>query len=145
MQTYMLDTSVFNAVLEGAASLASFTGQLLVIGVQVDELRNTRDPKRRADLLAIFERIQPITVPASSFSFGIEGAGWGQAEWNDGSGKFQEMLARLEELDGRKRTHNQLRDILIAETAIKNGATLVTGDSNLRRVVLEFGGCGVAP
>jgi hypothetical protein len=34
------------------------------------------------------------------------------------------MLARLEALDGRKRVPNQYRDILIAETAIKNGLTL---------------------
>lgn len=143
---YMLDTTVFNAVLEGKMSLASFLGsQLLVIGVQADELRATKNPKKRAELLAIYEEINAVTVPASSFAFGIEGAGFDQAYWNDGSGRFQEMLARLQELDGKKDVRNQLRDILIAETAIKNGATLVTGDDNLRRVVLEFGGSAVAP
>jgi predicted nucleic acid-binding protein len=145
-QVYMLDTTVFNAVLEGKVSLASFAGsQLLVIGVQADELRSTPDSKRRTELLAVFEQIRPLTVPASSFAFDIEGAGFGQAYWNDGSGKFQEMLARLRELDGKKDIRNQLRDILIAETAMKNGATLVTDDTNLRKVVLESGGRAVAP
>jgi predicted nucleic acid-binding protein len=39
-----------------------------------------------------------------------------------------------------KSSHGQVRDILIAETAIKNAAVLVTADSNLRQVVSEFGG-----
>jgi predicted nucleic acid-binding protein len=143
---YMLDTTVFNAVLEGRVSLASLAGsRLLVIGVQADELRATPNQKRRAELLAVLEQVRSITVPASSFAFDIEGAGWGQAHWNDGSGNFQKMLARLQELDGKKDIRNQLRDILIAETAIQNGATLVTGDANLRKVVLESGGRAIAP
>ena len=52
------------------------------------------------------------------------------------------MLARLQQLDPKKEKFklNQVRDILIAETAIKKGAILVSGDSNLRQVVSEFGG-----
>jgi predicted nucleic acid-binding protein len=33
-----------------------------------------------------------------------------------------------------------LCDVVIAETAIKNSATLVSRDANLRQVVSEFGG-----
>jgi hypothetical protein len=39
--------------------------------------------------------------------------------------------------------HDQWRDILIAETAIKNSATLVSDDCNLCQVVSEFGGCAI--
>jgi len=142
----MLDTTVFNAVLEGKVSLASFAGsQLLVIGVQAAELRATKNLKKRAELLAVYDEIHAAKVPASSFAFDIEGAGFDQACWNDGSGNFERMLARLQELDGKKNFANQVRDILIAETAIKNGATLVTGDSKLRKVVLEFGGRAITP
>ena len=35
---------------------------------------------------------------------------------------------------------NQVRDILIAETALKLDATLVSGDVNLRQMLSEFGG-----
>ena len=146
----MLDTNVFNAVLDGKISLASFDGcRVLVIGVQADELHSTKNAERRASLLAKFEEIHPTRMLASSFCFGIESAGFDQANWNDGSGNFDRMLARLQRLDAkkkrRKRTKeeeelNQLRDVLIAETAVKNGAILVTGDSNLRQVVSEFGG-----
>jgi rRNA-processing protein FCF1 len=81
---------------------------------------------------------------ASSFAFDIEGAGFDQAYWNDGSGKFQKMRKRLQVLDrNNKNPLNQERDILIAETAIKNGVTLVSDDRNLRQVVSEFGGCAI--
>ena len=85
---------------------------------------------------------------AESFALDIEGAGFDQANWNDGTGKFEKMLNRLQELDGKSKKKsrnslNQIRDILIAETAIKNHATLVSGDDNLRRVVSDFGGSAV--
>jgi hypothetical protein len=81
-----------------------------------------------------------VTV-ASSFAFDVEGAGWGEACFNDGSGNFEKMLGRLRELDRTKKSPlGQVRDILIAETAIKSGATFVTNDKNLRQVTSEFGG-----
>jgi hypothetical protein len=138
----MLDTNVFNHVLDGRISLSSLEGRrLLVTGVQVSELRATRSTDKRAALLATFEEIQPTQALAESFCWGIEGAGFDQANWNDGSGNFDKMLARLQHLDTKtKEKLNQVRDILIAETAIKSGAILVSGDSNLRQVVSEFGG-----
>ncbi|MCJ2034729.1 hypothetical protein [Methylobacterium sp. J-068] len=55
------------------------------------------------------------------------------------------MLSRLKEIDGKPRRQNlnQIRDIVIAETAIKLGATLVSDDAKLRSVVEEFGGKAV--
>jgi predicted nucleic acid-binding protein len=141
-RSYMLDTNVFNGLLDGKALPASFASQrLLVTGIQAAELRATGKPERRAALLAVYEESRPTSLLASSFAFDIEGAGFGQAYWNDGSGNVEKMLARLQQLDPRKKSRsNQVRDILIAETAIKHRATLVSGDSNLRKVVSEFGG-----
>ncbi len=146
---YMLDTTVFNDALDGKISSAVFAGRrVLVTGVQAAELRATKNTTRQAALVAKFEEIKPTLLPASSFAFGIEGAGLDQAEWNDGSGNFEKMLDRLRWLDEQSRKKNrdplnQERDILIAETAIKNHAALVSGDENLRRVVSEFGGCAI--
>ncbi len=152
--SYMLDTNVFNAVLDRKISAAVFDGRrLLVTGIQANELRATQAAERRAGLIAKYEEVGPILLPASSFAFDIEGAGFDQACFNDGSGNFENMLARLQQLDpnnkkDERKKHakhlNQLRDILIAETAIKNGATLVSGDDNLRKVVLEFGGAAIS-
>lgn len=146
MAVFMLDTTVFNHLIDGKISLFPVDGhRLLAIGVQLDELRATSNCARRTRLLAKFEEINPETILASSFAWGVEGAGWDQACWNDGSGKFGDMLKRLHELDREKKRKkkplNQLRDILIAETAIKRGATLITGDENLSKVVSDFGGC----
>ena len=96
-----------------------------------------------------FAEIDPKLMPAESFAFGIEGAGWDQAKWNDGSGNFQKMLARLKELDAAsgkkpKDDRNQVRDILIAETALKLDATLVSDDGNVRQTLSEFGGAAMS-
>jgi hypothetical protein len=142
---YMLDTVLFNRVLGGevsATSLARF--RLLATRVQAAELSATPNPVRRAKLLAVFETINPEVALTEGFPFDIEGAGFDEAHWDDGSGNHEKMLDRLRELDRKKRKRedrlNQVRDILIARTAIKLGATLVTDDCNLRRVASEFGG-----
>ncbi len=142
MNAYMLDTNLFNDVLDGRISSASFAGaRLLAIGVQVAELRATKNAERRARLIEVFETISPNVVPAASFAFDIEGAGWDQACWNDGSGRFEKMLDRLQSMDAKgKSGPNQVRDILIAETAIKMQANLVSGDRNHRQVCVEYGG-----
>ena len=139
---YMLDTTIFNGVFKGEISTASFGHlPLFATGIQIAELSATKSMEKRAGLVAAFKVIDPIVLPAASFAFGIEGAGWKQAYWNDGSGNHEKMLARLRELDPKNRDPlNQIRDILIAETAIKNGATLVSGDRKLRQVVSEFRG-----
>jgi hypothetical protein len=149
---YMFDTNVFNHVLHGNIPLPALAGKrILSTGVQRDELNKTKEPPgRREELLEIFDKIAPEIMHASSFLFGVEGAGFDQACWNDGSGNFDKMLNRLCELDDtnkRKRKLdkeklklNQLRDVSIAETAIKNGAILVSDDVNLQIVVSESGG-----
>jgi predicted nucleic acid-binding protein len=145
-QTYMLDTNVFNDLLDQKISASLFAGHhVIAVGIQADELRATKNDERRTALLDMFKEVAPVSALASSFAFGIEGAGFDQADWNDGTGQVEKMLARLEMLDQKKdRRANQLRDILIAETAIKNGATLISGDFNLRQVMSEFSGRAIS-
>ena len=154
--TFMIDTSILNRLADGEISLDIFSGgRLLVTGIQRDELAATTEPERKAKLLAYADALPSGTVLAKSFALDIEGAGFDQAYLNDGSGDFDAMLARLRCLDWnnpikkrRKRSkklgddvdRNQNRDILIAETAIKDEAILATSDVNLRTVVEEFGG-----
>ena len=55
---YMLDTNVFNDVLDGRISLTALMGnRLLIIGVQAAELRATQNSQRRTDLLAVLEEV----------------------------------------------------------------------------------------
>ncbi len=143
----MLDTVVFNRVVEGKIFIESNAPlRLLATRVQMAELRATRSTEKRENLLAVFAEIAPEVVLTSSFAFDIEGAGFDEAYWNDGSRNFERMLGRLRELDAKKGKGagkdglGQERDVLIAETAIKNHAILVTEDANLRQVFSEFGG-----
>ena len=145
----MLDTNTFNDLLDGKVLVEIFARRhLLVTGIQADELRATSNPARRKSLLTIFEEVAPATELASSFAFGIEGAGFGQACWNDGSGIFGRMLTRLQELDLKKKKkvrdlRNQIRDVIILETSIKHNAILISNDCNLQKVASEFGCCSV--
>jgi predicted nucleic acid-binding protein len=144
-QTYMLDTNVFNDLLDQKISPSLFAGyDVIATGIQLDELKATQRDERRASLIKVFNGVAPVQIPASSFALDIEGAGFGQAYWNDQTGRIEDMLASLQAKDGKHKGKNQLRDVLIAETAIKNGATLITRDSNLRKVVAEFGGRAVS-
>ena len=58
-----------------------------------------------------------------------------------------DLLQQLDSLSGKKSRDplNQVHDILIAETAIKKHAVLVSGDKNLRQVVSDFGGRAMTP
>jgi hypothetical protein len=91
----------------------------------------------------VFEEIGPETLPTETALWDI--SKWDEAKWSADDGLFDRMLTRLIELDGRDRGENQRRDILIAETAIKNGLILFSGDQNLRMVTTEFSGRAVQP
>ncbi len=138
----MLDTTEFNRFLDhGGAIPSRGNKRLLVTGIQKSQLLATANPARRAQLLDVFEAIAPSKVLASSFTFDVEGAGFDQAHWNDGSGRFEAMLNLLQNLDRKKKDRRgQVKDVLIAETAIKYGAALVSGDKALCKVMETFGG-----
>ncbi|MBY6243959.1 type II toxin-antitoxin system VapC family toxin [Methylosinus sp. Sm6] len=145
-EKYMLDSNLFDRLIDGKVVIPpNRVVHLLATGVQLDELRKCPDLARREQLLALFDEIIPSLTPTSSFAFDIAGAGWGEAPWNDGSGNYEKMLARLQKLDEEKGKKpggdglGQHRDILIAETAIKNQATLVTDDGPLLKLFAEFG------
>ena len=144
LNRYMLDTTEFNAVAKGGIALSTYAGlRVFATHVQLDELKNTANEQRRAQLISTFEEIDPETLPTETAVWDI--STWDEARWSADDGLFDGMLTRLIELDGRDRGENQRRDILIAETAIKNGLILLSGDFNLRTVTTEFGGRAVQP
>jgi hypothetical protein len=149
---YILDSNIFDRVCDGKVVLPKIVpGRLTAVGVQLAEIRAIPDAnaERREKLLNIFQTLIPEVALTSSACFGIEGAGWGQARWNDGDGLFERMLERLRELDAhhlrgkQKKPSNQVRDICLAESAIKYQSILVSDDKNLRQVVQEFGGLAI--
>jgi hypothetical protein len=118
---YMLDTTEFNAVGKGDLPIFVFIGhRLYATHVQIDELQKTPCERLRAKLCAEFEQIAAENLPTESLVWGI--SKWGQGKWGTRDGLFKKMRGRLEELDKKKRQLNQFRDILIAETAIRQGS-----------------------
>jgi hypothetical protein len=138
----MFDTTVFNRVLDGNLDAKLFAPYaIFATHVQVDELAQTREP-RRSELLAIFERIEPAVLNTSTAIWGD--SKWGQSCFSSQNGLYEKMLDRLIELDKERRRKksriNQSRDIRIAKTALRNGCELVSDDQALREVMIAFNG-----
>src|SRR5262249_4683846 len=137
MADYMLDTNVFDWLLDGKVSIDAFRGRrLLATHVQWDELEAAKKdyPERAAALLSMFEKIDPKMHNTSSAFWGV--SNWDQSSWSPEDGIGQRMVDRLTQLDRKKRDpNNQRRDVLIAHTAIKNEATLISDDGPLRQLI----------
>jgi len=123
--------------------LGSFRGvPVFVTHIQLDEIERTRDEKRKRALLRVFRDVPKESLPTSSTMLGLSRLD--HAKLGDDANTFKKMLKRLQELDRKKHktltAENQARDILIGETALKEGLTIITEDSNLAQVVIEFGG-----
>lgn len=133
---YMLDTTVFNRLLDGSISADRVHGRGLLYAthVQLDELTATRNERRCQQLLDMFREVAPIRLPTSSLVFDI--SRWDESEWGADDGVYENMLAALDE---RELKDNNPRDILIAETAYRHTFGLVTDDGNLLKVVRSFG------
>jgi hypothetical protein len=142
----MLDTNIFNRVLDGRITIEEMNGlRIVATHVQSDELSATgiKSAERAKSLLSVLDRIEPEKMPTSSMVSDV--SRWGKASWPADDGIFQARENRLRELDAQSRKKhrdelNPLRDVLIAETALKNDLVFVSEDRNLRTVVEEFGG-----
>ena len=157
---YMLDTNVFNHVLDGRIDAAHLTGRrLFATHIQLDEIRKTADLTRRQALLSVFSEITQEQQPTSTAVAGISVAGlacagssgvvptesavwgvsrWGQAKWGTRDNIFEAMRRDLDALNKRKR--NNTYDVLIAETAFRNGWVLITADVDLFEIMTKYGG-----
>jgi len=137
---FMLDTNVFNEFCDGSLPLDCLRGRrLLVTGIQEAELWNCEDEARRNALRDTFEKVNADWEPAAQFAFEMAGAGFDQGSWGVNDHTHEAMLIRLRELERVKAGSNQIADVLIAETAMRRDAVLVSGDKNLRTMASEFG------
>ena len=155
----MLDTNVFNDVLDGKIDIANLKGlRLKATHIQWDEIGNTKDQGRKDALLSIFEFLTEETTPTTSAVFGIsvfgaacpgssgivptESAVWGISRWGAAKWGADNILTGLrQQLDAlNKKKRNNVHDILIAETSVRNGWVLITSDSDLFLVVTKYSG-----
>jgi hypothetical protein len=139
--SFMLDTTVFNQVREKGFDFHIFDGrQIFVLHVQLDELDNTPDPDRKAELVGRLISIAPASLVAETGVWGT--SPWKGFKWSRTSehSLYSKLLRCVREGDRRDRFEKQSRDARIGEAAIIAGLTLVTNDRILSAAVLKHGG-----
>ncbi len=133
---FMFDTNIFNDILDQKIPIESLPGNFsyFVTHIQRDEIKNTSDPKRKQQLMKVFEDIKQNKIPTSSAVWDV--SRWGESKWSDGK-LYEKILNDLNEI---KKKDNNIQDVLIGETAIKNGLILVTNDKALAEAVKKNSG-----
>lgn len=138
MPGYMFDTVIFNCILDGAVEIGRFRGEthFYATHIQLDELKATSNVQRRQELLTVFEEVAGNNKITTE-SFFLNVSCLNEAKLGD---KDDDLFSQMKtELDKKnKNKANNPQDVLIAETAMKNGLTLVTHDSDLFFVATKF-------
>ncbi len=134
--TYILDTNIFNKLVDGKFSINNLPSNCSFVAthIQIDEINNTKNAERRAQLFLMFAQIRPEILPTESFVF--DKSRWDQGKWGDGL-TFEKLKTDLDSLNKSK--SNNIQDALIAEVALINGITLLTGDGDLADVSEKYG------
>lgn len=135
---YVIDTCIINKLLDGEVQEEELPndGGYVITTVQVDEINNTsdKDRERRARLNIILIKLKVDIVSTESIVFGV--TRFNNMKFGDGV-TYKSLLSSLDEKNKRK--HSNARDAVIAETALKNGHTLLTTDKDLSEVAREHG------
>ena len=143
----MFDTVAFNRVVEGGISpeeLADFI-EVYATNIQRKEIDATRDPEKREKLGKVFRNLISASEATDNGpllfteSMVWDECEWGSAKWSGNDTLYDDIKTALDVLDKKSEKAN-IRDALIAETAIKNGLTLVTDDKKLTEVAMQHGG-----
>lgn len=133
---YVVDTNIFNRLVDGLLSTGDLPGdgEFIATHVQVDELNKTSDPERRAQLFLKFATVVDAVVPTESTVLGVSRLDY--SKLSDGT-RYDNLKADLDSLNRGKA--NNPHDALIAEVAIVNGCTLLTADYHLTEVAKRHG------
>lgn len=138
----MLDTNAFNIALDSGIEPTQLSnqGELYMTHVQLNEIQATRSDDRLKSLLSVFSSVEQEAVPTAAAVFDV--SEWGGAEWGDGDGTYTAILNGLNTRNGGNR--GNVRDALIAVTALKRNFTLVTNDSDLAEELENVNGSAIS-
>jgi predicted nucleic acid-binding protein len=137
---YMIDTNIFDRIADQKLKAEDLPeGDFVSTVIQLEEINNISDDykERRFHLIYHFSKQVKDIVPTESAVWGL--SRWDEAKAGDGV-IFNKIKQELDSKNNSKK--NNVQDSLIAETAIKNGFTLVTADKDLGGVA-EDNGCMV--
>jgi predicted nucleic acid-binding protein len=140
---YMVDTNVFDGILDGTIAISAIDGPLYSTSIQRDELEAIPNEERRASLLKCFHASTKLNTPVTVWGVSSwDEANFGTAEQN----QFVEMFAgelRAADHVSKKRPKDPLKnsmgDALIALTAREHGMVLITRDKNLEALAARHG------
>lgn len=140
MTKYMLDTVIFNRLVDGCISLEHLPldGRLVATDIQNLELKNTKDEQRRAKLLTKFDE---LTADLESNALLWGAMTWGRMHWQSEKANqiFICLQARRDSPSYRKRkAGSDEKDSLIAESALMHGCILLTCDPDLAEIVNQI-------
>ncbi len=136
MAKYMLDTNIFNKVLNGSLILDHEPeDEYFATDIQYSELSKTKNLQKRNNLQETFKSLVRNEIPTESFimDFSIMDSG---AKLGDGK-IYSEIKTSLDEKNEKE---NNLQDALIGEAAIKNDLTLFTADRDLAKIIKGMNG-----
>lgn len=135
MKTCMVDTCIFNWLVDGKISIDELPKdcRFVITHIQNDEILKTKDAERKERLLGIMQKISDELVCTETFITNVSRLN--QAKL--GKGSYTKLKV---ELDAQKKKANNIQDILIAETAFENSYLLLTSDRDLAAVMQRNGG-----
>jgi predicted nucleic acid-binding protein len=138
MMSFILDTNVFNHLVEGKINMEELPLEfpILITHLQRDEINNCPDPVKKSYLQSWLRVLPDMEVPTETMVWDV--SQFDKAKWGDG-----EIYTKiLDQLNARKKRKNNanINDALIGEVAIKNQFVLVTNDADLGDIVKSLGG-----
>ncbi|HXN72251.1 MAG TPA: hypothetical protein VN861_06825 [Candidatus Acidoferrales bacterium] len=151
LKKYMLDTNIFDSLVKGRLAISRLPsdGEFCATAIQLEELKNIRDSRKRSRLMEKFTEIIDArgTMLHTAFAFDIAGAGFDQGHWRSDGSLYYALKKDLDDAWDRKpkkeqrrsKKQNNAKDALIAEAAHFNGCTLLTCDGDLAEVAAKHG------
>jgi hypothetical protein len=112
MKRYVVDTSLINKLVDGAVGGDQLpnNGSFVASHIQIDEIKRTKDPERRAKLLEKFAETIDEVLPTESFVLDISRLD----EARFGDGVTYESIKRELDVKNNGKSNNS-EDALIAE------------------------------
>lgn len=135
---YMLDTNIFNRLVEGRLAIRDLPSddEFFATSIQIQELNQTKDDIHREALNARFSELGPTLdqIKTTLWDF----SGWGEGGWSAVGEYFEKIRSELDSLNKKKKSNTA--DALIGEVSLSNHHMLITTDKDLATVVEKMGG-----
>ncbi len=138
MRGFLLDTNVFNHLVEGKISKEDLPigFPIFVTHLQRDEIWACQDKNKKEKMLGWLNMLPDHIEPTNTLVLGVSRIGAARI----GNGVTYQKI--LDSLSSRKKRKNKshIHDALIGELAIERGFILVTNDQDLASTVIALGG-----